>query len=381
MTPSPLIAHVVYRFGMGGMENGLVNLLNRLPPERFRHTVVSLTDHTDFRGRLRRNDIAFHDLHKRPGHDLGLYGRLFRLLRQIRPDVVHTRNLNALEAQFVARLAGVRRGVHGEHGRDVFDLDGTNRKYNLLRRAARPLIAHYIAVSRDLADWLHARIGVPRGRIAQIYSGVDSDRFRPRENARPQALPEDFLGAAECVIGSVGRMAAVKDYPTLVRAFIRLLDAVPDGRRRLRLVIVGDGESRAECERLLAEARVSALAWLPGPRDDVPELMRALDVFVLPSLGEGISNTILEAMSTGLPVAASRVGGNPELVRERETGSLFPAGDAEALAQALLPYVTDPGLRRTQGTAARRRIEAEFSMDAMVRAYDDLYARVLNGQQ
>jgi glycosyltransferase involved in cell wall biosynthesis len=194
-------------------------------------------------------------------------------------------------------------------------------------------------------------------------------------------LPEDFLGAAECVIGSVGRMAAVKDYPTLVRAFIRLLDAVPDGRRRLRLVIVGDGESRAECERLLAEARVSALAWLPGPRDDVPELMRALDVFVLPSLGEGISNTILEAMSTGLPVAASRVGGNPELVRERETGSLFPAGDAEALAQALLPYVTDPGLRRTQGTAARRRIEAEFSMDAMVRAYDDLYARVLNGQQ
>jgi sugar transferase (PEP-CTERM/EpsH1 system associated) len=378
MTPSPLIAHVVYRFGMGGMENGMVNLLNRLPPERFRHTVVSLTDHTDFRGRLRRSDIAFHDLHKRPGHDLGLYGRLFRLLRQVRPDVVHTRNLNALEAQFIARLAGVRRGVHGEHGRDVFDLDGTNRKYNLLRRTARPLIAHYVAVSRDLADWLHGRIGVPRGRIAQIYSGVDSDRFRPRENARPLVLPEDFLDAAECVIGSVGRMAAVKDYPTLVRAFIRLLEATPDGRRRLRLVIVGEGESRAECERLLRAAGAFALAWLPGPRDDVPELMRALDVFVLPSLGEGISNTILEAMSTGLPVVASRVGGNPELVREHETGTLFPAGDAEALAQALLPYVTDPEMRGTQGSAARRRVEKEFSMDAMVRAYDDLYAHVLN---
>lgn len=148
------IVHIVHRFDTGGMENGMVNLFNTLPAERYRHTVVALTDYTDFRRRIVAQPVAFHALRRPPGRGLAWMRRLRALLRALKPDLVHTRNLAALEAQFVAAAAGVRATVHGEHGRDVFDLHGRNWKYNLLRRAARPFVSNYIAVSRDLEGWL-----------------------------------------------------------------------------------------------------------------------------------------------------------------------------------------------------------------------------------
>jgi sugar transferase (PEP-CTERM/EpsH1 system associated) len=379
MTPSTtpaLIAHVVYHFGTGGMENGMVNLINRLPASRFRHAIISLTDHTDFRQRIRRDDVLFFDLDKQPGHDLSWMRRLYRLLRELRPAIVHTRNLNALEAQFVAAAARVPARVHGEHGRDVFDLEGKNWKYNLLRRAARPLVHRYITVSKDLENWLGATVGVSATRLAQIYNGVDSDKFHPRSGPRPSVGPEGFLDGATCVIGSVGRMAAVKDYPTLARAFIQACGQVKEASG-LRLILVGDGPARAECQALLDQAGLASKAWLAGNRDDTAELMRTMDVFVLPSLGEGISNTILEAMSTGLPVIATRVGGNPELVTAGETGDLFTPGDIETLANRILAYADDPARRMREGGAGRARIERDFSLAHMAQAYQAVYLAAL----
>ncbi len=379
MTAPPLIAHVVYHFGTGGMENGVVNLINHLPAGRFRHAIVSLTGHTDFRRRIRRDDVSFHDLGKRPGHDLGWYRRLSAILRQLQPAIVHTRNLNALEAQFVAAWLGVPGRVHGEHGRDVFDLTGRSWKYNLLRRAARPLVHHYIAVSRDLAGWLTETVGVNPQKLTQIYNGVDSARFRPRDGERPAIAPDGFLDGAHMVIGSVGRLVAVKDYPTLVRAFIRLT-AVAADPAGLRLVLVGDGPEQAICRQLVDAAGLSGQVWFAGNRDDIPELMQLMDLFVLPSLGEGISNTLLEAMATGLPVLASRVGGNPELVREGETGSLFAAGDTDALARLLLTYAQDAARRQREGKAARARVEREFALARMAAAYQAVYEGLLGAQ-
>lgn len=373
----PLIAHVIQHFGMGGLENGVVNLLNRMPENRYRHVVVCLGGYTDFRHRLQRDDVQFFALHKRPGKDLGLYGRLFRLLRELHPDLLHTRNLSTLEGQFVAAAAGVRARVHGEHGRDVFDLHGKNRKYNLLRKLARPLVHQYTAVSKDLANWLEHTVGAAPQRITQIYNGVDSLRFHPRREERTLIGPDGFMSGNELLIGSVGRMAEVKDYPNLVRAFLRLLSDQPELRKRLRLVIVGEGGSRVECLDLLHAAGAGHLAWLPGERADVAEIMRALDVFVLPSLGEGISNTILEAMASGLPVIATRVGGNPELVEHDRTGKLVPAGDPIALAQALYSYTQDSGRVKAHGQAARAIIESRFGMEAMVENYLSVYDRVL----
>ena len=369
---TPHIVHVVHRFDTGGMENGMVNLFNTLSPERYRHTVVALTDFSEFRQRITAQPVEFHALHRAPGHGLGWAVRLWKLLRQLKPDLVHTRNLAALEAQFVAAAAGIRATVHGEHGRDVFDLYGQNWKYNLLRRAARPLVSNYIAVSRDLETWLRVAIRVPPRKLHQIYNGVDSAKFRPRAGPRPEyAHPESI------VFGSVGRMVEVKDYPTLTRAFIQLVHQQPERAARARLVIVGDGPARTTCLDLLQAAGLAHLAWLPGERHDIAGIMQALDVFVLPSKNEGISNTILEALASGLPVIATAVGGNVELVEAGVNGVLVQPGDVAGMAQALLGYLDAPARIAEHGENARRQAVQRFSVPVMAAAYATVYDQTL----
>ncbi len=368
----PLVAHVVYHFGTGGMENGMVNLFNHMPPERFRHVVICQCGYAEFRHRITEQQVEFFDLGKREGHDYSWMPKLYRLFRQLRPDILHTRNLNALEAQFVGAAWGVKGRVHGEHGRDMYDIDGTNWKYNLMRRAARRVVHQYIAVSKDLAGWLHDTVHVADDRLNQIYNGVDQDRFHPRRGARPDLGRPEFFAGATCVIGSVGRMVKVKDYPTLVRAFIQLCRQ-SDDRAGLRLVIVGDGPTRAECQAQVDAAGMAAQVLFAGDRSDTADWLRAFDIFVLPSLGEGISNTILEAMASGLPIIATRVGGTPELIKEGISGLMLTPGDADTLTRILADYARDPARREREGAAARARIENEFSWHKAAAAYQAIY--------
>lgn len=374
----PLVLHLVYRFDTGGLENGVVNLINHLPPQAYRHAVVALTEVVPaFAQRIVRDDVQFISLHKPPGHGWMLYPRLFRLFRELRPAIVHTRNLAALECQVPAWLAGVRGRVHGEHGRDVEDLDGSNRRLQWARRLYRPFVHRYVALSRDLAGYLQQRVGVPDARIAQIYNGVDSRRFSPAAGGRAPLAGCPFNGPGLFVVGTVGRMQTVKNQTLLARAFVRALALRPALRPRLRLAMVGDGPLRAESQALLDAAGVADLAWLPGERADVPDVMRALDCFVLPSLAEGISNTILEAMSMGLPVLATDVGGSRELVEAGRTGGLVRSGDVDDLAAAIIDLAGDPVRASDLGRAGRARVEAQFSLPAMVGAYQDLYDQLL----
>ena len=377
----PLVVHIVYRFDTGGLENGVVNLINHLPVLAYRHAVVALTEVVPgFAQRIQRDDVAYFSLHKPPGHGAKLYPRLAQLFRQLRPAIVHTRNLAALECQVPARWAGVPVRIHGEHGRDVDDLDGTRRRYQWMRRAYRPFVQQYVALSGDLAAYLHQRVGVPERRIAQIYNGVDIGRFCPAPGGRAALAGSPFNDPSLWVIGTVGRMQAVKAQTQLARAFIRAVELQPALRSRLRLVMVGDGPLRAEAQALLNAAGLADLAWLPGERADVPDVMRGLDCFVLPSLAEGISNTILEAMASGLPVLATAVGGNAELIVAGQTGELVPVGDGEAMAVALLRLAADPVRATAQGRAGRQRVVQHFSLPAMVGAYQALYDRLLAGR-
>jgi len=377
---SPLVLHIVHRLALGGLENGLVNLINHMPEQRYRHAIMCLTDSTDFRHRLHRPDVPVMTLRKRDGQDFSVYPRLWRALRQLQPDIVHTRNLGTLECLAVAALAGVRGRIHGEHGRDMYDLHGSRLKYKLLRKLIAPGVDRYVAVSKDLAGWLVHSVGISPERVTQIYNGVDTRRFHSRVGRRDSLMPANFAPEGAFVIGSVGRMAAVKDHVTLVNAFIRL---VATGRReheQMRLVIVGDGPLRETARELLRAATMDHLAWLPGERSDIPEVMQSLDLFVLPSLGEGTSNTILEAMASGLPVVATRVGGNLELVTEGETGFLVPPGDPDRMARAIETYMIARDLTTRHGRAARRRAEEQFAIEVMVSRYLDLYDTVLSGR-
>jgi sugar transferase (PEP-CTERM/EpsH1 system associated) len=218
---------------------------------------------------------------------------------------------------------------------------------------------------------------VSASRIEQIYNGVDTQNFRPaRASDEPvPGMPFDEPGL--WLVGTVGRMQQVKDQTNLARAFVQAVSASAEAARRLRLVMVGDGPLRAEAAQILEAAGVSGLAWLPGERADVGQIMRRLDCFVLPSIGEGISNTILEAMASALPVIATAVGGNVELVRAGTTGMLVPAQNSVAMSEAILGYFADTDLARKHGCAGRALVERRFSLDAMVDRYQAVYDGML----
>lgn len=376
MSSPRLIAHIIHRLDVGGLENGLVNLINRIPQERFHHAIICMTEYSDFAKRITNPRVTLHALNKADGKDIGVYLRLWRLLRQLRPDIVHTRNLAALEGCVVAAFAGVRGRVHGEHGRDSYDIDGKNRKYNRLRRACQPFVKRYIPLSRDLEAWLLDTVAIPERKIRQIYNGVDSARFHVAALKPPLPLA-GFADEGTIVIGTIGRLQEVKDQLTLIRAFARLIKGRPEYAAVLRLVLIGDGPLRAEVEALTRQEGIAEQLWIAGARNDVPQLMQALDIFVLPSKAEGISNTILEAMATGLPVVATAVGGNPELVVEGVTGTLVPPQDPAAMAAAIERYLMQPELMQEHGQAGRQRVEREFSMEAMVSRYMAVYDEVL----
>jgi len=360
------VAHVLFHFGIGGLENGLVNLINGLDPARYRHVLVCLTDFDEvYARRLRTDNYELHALHKQPGHDPAVWWRMWKLLRELRPDVLHTRNFVALEMQLIGLLAGVRGRVHGEHGWDVQDLDGTVRKYQVARRVIGSVVNRFIALSQDLERYLLGPVGLPRAEVVQRYNGVDCARFHPLP-----APPEPI------VIGTVGRMKAVKNQPLLCHAFVTLLARRPDLAERTRLRLVGSGPLRAECEGIVGAAGLAHAVDFIGDSDRVEEEMPHMHVFVLPSRAEGISNTILEAMASGLPVIATAVGGNPELVADGSTGCLVPSDDVDALAAAIETYVDEPERRRQHGEQGRRLALGQFSLSGMIAAYDDIYTEL-----
>jgi sugar transferase (PEP-CTERM/EpsH1 system associated) len=244
----------------------------------------------------------------------------------------------------------------------------------------RPFVTRYIALSRDLEDYLTCRVGVNPDRVAQIYNGVDAQRFHPAGTRQP-IVGCPFSDPRCWLVGTVGRMQGVKDQTTLVKAFIRALELFPALQSDLRLVIIGDGPLRAQAQTMLEQAGLADRAWLPGQRDDVPEILRGLDCFVLPSLAEGVSNTILEAMASGLPVIATAVGGNGELIDQGRTGQLVAAADAEAMAREIAGYALDPNAARVcRGSAGRAVVEQRFSLEAMTQRYQGLYDQLLGSR-
>ena len=372
--PRTHIVHLVYRFAIGGLENVVVQLINGLPHDEFRHTVITLTDADEkFCSRIDRPDVEIISLHKPPGQPFRLYPRMFRLLRRLRPDVFHSCNLAALEFAPVAMASGVPLRVHAEHGWDAHDPNGSNPRYQKIRKLYRHFVSHYIAVSQDLDDYLARKIGIPAHSRSLFANGVDTKAFAP--SSAPE-LPAEcpFVPRQHWLVGTVGRMQTVKNQPFLARAFVRLIQQPPEAASRARLVLIGDGPLRPEVERILEEGGVSALTWMPGARSDIARLLQSLDCFVLPSEAEGTSCTLQEAMACGLPAIATAVGGTPQLVTEGVTGTLLAPNDDEALSEALWVYYSNQKMATEQGQAARTFAEANFSLAHMLDRYRRLFA-------
>jgi sugar transferase (PEP-CTERM/EpsH1 system associated) len=363
------IMHVVNNLGKGGLENGVVNLINAMDAARFEHVVCTIRGLGGNANRLPQDRVQVVDLAGDGAHTRLQMPSLVRVMRRVKPDVVHSRNWGAIEAVLAARCARVGGVVHSEHGLERSAAAREPRRRSWVRRLAYELADRVLAVSDELRLLCAERTGYPAKKIQVIHNGVDRGRFAPDPECRARIRREFGIGNDDFCVGSVANLLPVKDHMTLLEAVNRLPQTIP-----WRLILAGDGSERATLERFVDErtalrGRVTFL----GSTDRVPEILQAFDAFVLASLSEGICNALLEAMSTGLCVIATDVGGNPEIVVHERSGLLFPVRDVERLTAHLQHLAEDATLRQTLGDGALRRVRDSFSMDSMVRAYEALY--------
>jgi sugar transferase (PEP-CTERM/EpsH1 system associated) len=357
--------HIVFSLQPGGMEFGVVKLVNGLNPLRVQSAICS-TRPSGALKHLVSPGIPIFDLNRREGNDIRIVWELHRLFRRERPDVVHTHGWGTLlEGILAARLAGVPSVVHGEHG--TLQVKPHQR---WLQRRAWLSADRVLSVSSRLAERMAAEMKLSVARITTIRNGVDLSRFNPGHRAAARVvlgLPDEAL-----VLGTVGRLVPVKDHATLLEAVALLKRDGVDAT----LVVSGDGPLREAFLARAAALGIQNQVRLLGYRKDVEVVLAALDVFVLSSVSEGLSNTILEAMATGLPVVATRVGGADELVRDGETGLLVAPGSPHGMAAALGQLAADRRRRPAMGAAGRVRAETEFALSTMVQRYEALYVKL-----
>ena len=361
------ILHILHSFNMGGLENGVVNLLNNSDQDMFEYEICCVTKSGRAALRLKKR-IPIYEMHKCEGNDWRLIPKLARLMKNIKPDIVHTRNWGTVDGIVAARLARVRAVVHGEHGWNMDDPMGQNIRRRIARKLLSGMVNHFVAVSEDIKQWMINSIWIKNTKVSKILNGVETDKFCPRDNIGIRNSLE--FSSEDIVIGTVGRLDPIKDQRLLLQAF----SCLKHEKKNLRLVLVGDGPEKRNLESVRKRLSIGDRVVFLGERDDVDKILSAFDLFVLPSRNEGISNTILEAMATGLPVIATDVGGNPELVKHGHTGLLFPPGGCQALVDALNFYIEqNPHMIEIHGQNARDRVVREFSLKRMVKEYETLY--------
>jgi len=374
---SILIMHVVYNFGQGGLENGIVNLINHLPQSEFRHVIVSLKDNNDFGARIKK-EVKIIGLNKTDGNDLSVFVKAFKLYRELKPDVVHSRNLAAFEMQVPALLACIPYRIHGEHGRDVSDLDGRNVKYKILKKILTMFVHRVVAVSSELENYLLEEINVSKRKLVKIENGVNIELFSPMNENNSLIRGSVINDCDRFVIGTVGRLEEVKSQETLILGLKCLLNNRPDLKDKIKVVIVGDGSMKNHLTDLVHKNGLENNVSMPGSSDEIHVVMNSFDVFALTSKAEGMSNTILEAMSCGCPVIATNVGSNGVLISHGEDGYIIDVGDSNALAKYIEHYYENKKLLEKHSVMARNKIIDKYSIEIMVANYQQLYKRAIN---
>jgi len=365
------IIHIIYSLNPGGLENGVVNLVNNMDNFKFKNIICCLSQGGIFEKRLNKL-IRLDKMFKKPGNDYQLYIKLIKYLKEIKPTIVHTRNWAGMDGIIAAKIAGVPIIVHGEHGFEITDLTGQNKKRKFIRKLVlSTMIDKIVTVSKNLKNRLINEIKIKPEKIIHIPNGVDTNKF----NIYKKEFTRKKFGfkKKDFIIGIVARLDPIKNHKTLISVFKEIVAIHPN----TNLVIVGDGSLRNKLENQTYQLGIKNKVIFMGERDDVPEILKTFDIFVLPSLNEGMSNTILEAMATGIPVIASNVGGNPELVIDGRTGFLFPTNDVESLVQKIKTYILHLELKQKHGYNARKRAEEKFSLDQMVRRYEELYVELV----
>jgi len=363
------IVFLVHTYALGGLENVVTNLVNTLDPQQYRCTILSFAPLAQVSHRVNLERVQLISLNKKAGNDLGSIYRIYRFFQESKADIVQTHNWGTVfEGLIAAKLARVPCLVHAEHG--TIESKKRNR---WIQRALWQWTNQVVCVSETHRRQLVDVIGYPREKIKPIFNGVDTTRFSPMPAEKTAIRKKMGLGAETICIGTLGSFRTVKNQALLLSAADQVLKITPN----VHLVFVGEGPLKvglmAEADKLRIRGQVHFL----GARTDIPELLNAFDIFVLPSLMEGMPISVLEAMSCGIPVVASAVGGLPEVIEDGKSGLLFPSKDPTALAAVLSGLIADKEKRLALGQEGRRRVLSSFSVEKMVGKYHALYRSLL----
>lgn len=368
------VMHVVRRgFAGGGMENGIINVANRLPLDRFKISICALDSEETFSKAIKRSDSEFHLLPKNgSGIDWSLVTRLSKLFKERKVDVVHSHNWGTfIYSVLGAKLAHVPI-IHGEHGKnpDEMGRESSVRRFTKSQLGRR--LDLLTTVSQTLADEWAKEYRVPAEKIQWIPNGVDSVRFSP-ETDKTQFRVNLGLPGSASVVGTVGRMDSLKNVEVLIAAFAQLAAKIPEAY----LLLVGTGPSESTLRKQAEESGFADRIKFLGHRSDTPDVFAAMDVFVLPSKFEGMSNVLLEAMASGLAVVCADLPAHREVFVPDVEGILVSPCEAQNLSNALAKLVVQPEQRARLGAAARARILKDFDLMRMTRAYERAYLGAL----
>ncbi len=347
------VIHVSVGLNIGGMEKLLVEFARQADRSRFDLKFVSLTTGGQVAKQIEQLGWPVTTLDISPGIKPAVFVQLAQLFRQARPSVVHTHNTKPLfYAVAAARLAGVQTIIHTRHGQRY----GATRRKNYLFNLMAGWTDRIVSVSND-STMLSLRQGLPEQKLMTIHNGIDPLLF-------PATVPQQ-----SGPIVFVGRLSPEKDVPTLLRAAAIAIKQEPS----LRLHLAGDGPSLSELQSLTEQLGLTQQVTFLGQTNDVAGILAGASLFVLPSVTEGISLALLEAMARGLPVVVTAVGGNTEVVVDGETGLLVPPQSPTELAAAMLKLYRQPELARQMGANGRKRVESQFDSRTMVARYEALY--------
>lgn len=358
------VLHIVLNLNVGGLERFIVELIKNFSGDVVTY-ILCLEEEGVLAGQVNGTVIA---LNEKPGLKLKSINKITEIIRQNKIHLVHTHNE---AAHFYGAIAGVfckLPVIHTRHGR----YQHSSNKKMLLNTLASLLSTRIVGVSDDISHLITKAEFIKKEKVLTILNGVDIGEYLPRVSGM---IPADIFGAtAGCVrIGIVARLDMVKDHANLLDACDLLHKQAVD----FRLIVVGDGPLRCQLEHRVKELQLDQKVGFTGTRHDIAAVLNMLDIFVLSSKSEGISMTLLESMSCCLPVVATEVGGNPEVVVDGETGYLVPPENPGALADKLLQLILDPALRKSMGVAGREQIMSKFSISQTASAYEQLYQGVL----
>jgi sugar transferase (PEP-CTERM/EpsH1 system associated) len=371
------VLHVVDSLRVGGLENGVVNLVNALDEKVFQSSICCLRTTGGLQKRLRDPGIKVFELHQKVKDNL--FPRMRRILTDESIDIVHSNGYGTFFDSVVgAQLARTPFIVHCIHGIYWRDMGKMKMRRRIMQRLLSLRTHKLYAVADFLREYYIHVVGVPARRIDTIYNGVDIEAYAPiDQNARRDEKVKLGFPAGQILIGAVGTLYWVKD----PQIFLKAASLVVRERDDVSFVWVGDGPLRDQLHKVARELNLEGKLTFLGSRDDVPRILAALDVFVLPSLIEGFSYSILEAMASGLPVVATDVGGNAELIQDGVSGYLMPTKKPRLLADILLRLASDESLRTQLGQRARQRVEENFSLQGMVQTYQQMYLAGLRGRK